>query len=407
MARLITEPAIQKAVREVKSGAKTEARLTDPAPRGAGRLLLVVKPTAATWYAMRTVAGRRALTKLGTFPGMGIAAAREAFAGTATTPLQKAPPQVGTFGEMCAGYLDSLGDKPTRWQPERLFQIAQEFIPADRLARDVTPENIVAVIKPIYDRGARVQADKMRMYLSAAFRWAMLAAHDYRVKSPKTWGLKTNPVDVVPRDTKAQGVGNRWLSETEYRHLLAATETFGTQRTRVRDAIALIMLTGQRVREILHLRAGQWDSQSRLLSWDKTKNGKPHVLPVCAKAAAILDKLVPSDEGWLFPGERGGHQNDGAVLMWLRRYSESREIEPVTGRDLRRTWKTLAGHAGLTKTERDLLQNHTEGDVSSRHYDRYEYLPEKRLAVEKWESWLQQKVSRQPAHSDADRVVHG
>ena len=38
---------------------------------------------------------------------------------------------------------------------------------------------------------------------------------------------------------------------------------------------------------------------------------------------------------------------------------------------------------------RDLLQNHTtKSDVSSRHYDRYSYLPERRAAVAKWADYL-------------------
>jgi hypothetical protein len=44
---------------------------------------------------------------------------------------------------------------------------------------------------------------------------------------------------------------------------------------------------------------------------------------------------------------------------------------------LRRTWKTLAGNAGISKEMRDRLQNHSKGDVSSRHYDRYDYLVER------------------------------
>jgi hypothetical protein len=54
--------------------------------------------------------------------------------------------------------------------------------------------------------------------------------------------------------------------------------------------------------------------------------------------------------------------------MWRQR---EREVIPVvTNRDLRRTWKTLAGQAGLSKEIRDRLQNHTLQDVSSKGDDR-------------------------------------
>ncbi len=56
----------------------------------------------------------------------------------------------------------------------------------------------------------------------------------------------------------------------------------------------------------------------------------------------------------------------------------------ATNRDLRRTWKTLAGKAGIAKEIRDRIQNHSLQDVSSKNYDRWNYMPEKRAAMAKW-----------------------
>lgn len=58
------------------------------------------------------------------------------------------------------------------------------------------------------------------------------------------------------------------------------------------------------------------------------------------------------------------------------------------GRDIRRTCKTLMGELGISKELRDRIQNHALQDVSSRHYDRYDYLAEKRDALEQWERRL-------------------
>lgn len=390
----ITDAAIRTAIRDVDAGRKQSVILTDPAPRGSGRLMLAVQPGRAEWYARRFVRGKPKKVKMGNSPAMPLTEARNLFKGGVENV--KAPKGSPTLRAMFDGYLASLREarKPSADQAERLLAIAAEKIGPETIASDVTPADVVAVIKPVYDRGARVQADKFRMYMGAAFRWAMKTTHDYRTDGARNWGIKANPVDSVARDNEAEGVGNRWLSEAEYRELLAALDG-PSRRTRVRQAIALLMLTGQRVREVLHLKAGQWNSAERLLTWEKTKNGKPHLLPVCAHAAAILDGLTPGDGGWLFPSEKDGQpQPDGAVLVWLKRYAKAAGVEPFTGRDLRRTWKTLAGEAGLTKVERDLLQNHTEGDVSSRHYDRWSYMPEKRAAVEKWQAWVEKKDPR-------------
>ena len=78
--------------------------------------------------------------------------------------------------------------------------------------------------------------------------------------------------------------------------------------------------------------------------------------------------------------------------MWHQR---DREVIPiVTNRDLRRTWKTLAGKAGLSEEIRDRIQNHTLQDVSSKNYDRWNYMPEKRAAMKKWNTFVRAILSK-------------
>jgi hypothetical protein len=66
----------------------------------------------------------------------------------------------------------------------------------------------------------------------------------------------------------------------------------------------------------------------------------------------------------------------------------------VTNRGLRRTWKTLAGKAGLSKEVRDRLQNHTLQDVSSKSYGRWNYMPEKSAAMVKWEKFVRAMLAK-------------
>ena len=79
-------------------------------------------------------------------------------------------------------------------------------------------------------------------------------------------------------------------------------------------------------------------------------------------------------------------------FMWRQR---GRGIIPiVTNRDLRRTWKTLAGQAGISKEIRDRIQNHALHDVSSKNYDRWTYMPEKRRAMERWNEFVTTLLSK-------------
>ncbi|MET4279069.1 hypothetical protein ABIB68_007271 [Bradyrhizobium sp. F1.2.2] len=63
-------------------------------------------------------------------------------------------------------------------------------------------------------------------------------------------------------------------------------------------------------------------------------------------------------------------------------------IPYATNRDLRRTFKTLAGKAGVSKEIRDRLQNHPLQDVSSKNYDRWHYMPERRAGMAKWDKFV-------------------
>ena len=76
------------------------------------------------------------------------------------------------------------------------------------------------------------------------------------------------------------------------------------------------------------------------------------------------------------------------------------DFAPFTARDLRRTFRTLGGDDGISKEMRDRLQNHVEGGVGAKHYDRYGYLPERRAAMDKWADYLDRVIE---GTVDADR----
>jgi len=59
---------------------------------------------------------------------------------------------------------------------------------------------------------------------------------------------------------------------------------------------------------------------------------------------------------------------------------------------------------GVLKEVRDRIQGHSMSVVASKHYDRYDYLAEKRAGLLKWEAELKRIVGEQ-----ADNVVqlHG
>jgi hypothetical protein len=112
---------------------------------------------------------------------------------------------------------------------------------------------------------------------------------------------------------------------------------------------------------------------------------------------AILDGLIANAHGLIFPCRFDPAKPAGApgLRRVVHRFLKSHpEIPPFIPRDSRRTWKTLSGDAGLSKELRDRLQNHAKAsDVSTKHYDRYDALRERRAAVAVWADYLDQVLA--------------
>jgi integrase len=160
-------------------------------------------------------------------------------------------------------------------------------------------------------------------------------------------------------------------------------------------AIKLLLATGgQRVIEVVEAHWKEFDTERRIweLPPSRAKNGRGHIVPLSDLAVSLLDKLRATSDGnsLLFPKKPGATE---PVSLSMISYSisslfNSQEFEKFTARDIRRTCKTRMGEIGLSKEIRDRIHNHALTDVSSKHYDRYDYLEEKRIAMKAWNDYL-------------------
>lgn len=398
----LTDGQIRSAMKAVLKSGK-QITLTDGEGRGTGRLVLVIKPmptrAVADFYAQQWRDGKRSKSKLGSYPVTGLAAAREIFQRDYAAAIQKGASikvagdtRPGTVADLFKAYVENLkaSGKPSWREAEKGMDKIADTLGRNRLAREIEPDDVLAVIKPIYDRGAKSMADHVRSYIRSAYSWGMKSEHDYRNSSARRFKLVMNPAAGIP--TEPKNPGTRWLRPEEYRQLydwlicpdrpIHAPYTY---------AMRLLMLTGQRVEEIARLHVDQLDRDERIIDWGVTKNGKPHSIPVPQIAFDLLETIKPNAWGWFFPSMMDPSKpvSHGTLYAFLWRQRERGVVPMVTNRDMRRTWKTLAGEAGVSKEMRDRLQNHLmDTGVSTVHYDRYSYLEEKRAAMEKWNAYV-------------------
>lgn len=419
----ITERAIKGAISKLQSGQANRLEFHDDGERGAGRLYIVVRrgKTRVTteWYAQWYRDGERLSTKLGDYPALTLAAARKLFreeyvpeilAGKDPTgPRTWTKRRDATITDLFEAYVQHLEDSGRAAASIKKAQYAllsptagaAKALGATRPASAITTADIISHLRTIHGRGAIHQAHNVRAWIQAAFKFGLKSANSYHEKSSGTdWGLRENPVAVIPNDPAAFIPGDRVLTVDEYRAFWNwLTHKGASVRYRFAPAMQLMMATGQRPTEILRLGPTSFDRERGEVNWPKTKNGRPHCIPLPRQAQAILEAATANEHGWYFPRQRDAAKHaDHSVCEWIiGRYLEESGAEPFSARDLRRTWKTLAGAAGLSKEIRDRLQNHALNDVSSKHYDRYDYLEEKRQAMSRWEGRLAEILTGDPA----------
>jgi integrase len=108
----------------------------------------------------------------------------------------------------------------------------------------------------------------------------------------------------------------------------------------------------------------------------------------------IKRRIEYAKGGWLFSSTRGRvkirPQTTGAAVdkIAAAMLADSTARADFQMRDIRRTCETLLAGMGANKDLRAQLQSHGLGGVQQRHYDKHDYMVEKRSALTAWENRL-------------------
>ena len=132
----------------------------------------------------------------------------------------------------------------------------------------------------------------------------------------------------------------------------------------------------------------------------RTKNKRWHLIPLTDMAIDLIDQVraLHGRKGTqLFPKygdpDNSGQMSRNILSRSVQLLCADTDFAKFVPRDLRRTVKTRMGELGIPKDVRDRLQNHAPTDVSAKHYDRYDYMFEKRAAAEQWCNFLEITIS--------------
>ncbi|MEY8239049.1 MAG: tyrosine-type recombinase/integrase [Cycloclasticus sp.] len=312
--------------------------------------------------------------------------------------------QLGTVAQLFTGYTNKLkhdGKKSHAQVQDSLESNAFPLLCKDTPANQITSHDVKLILHSVIKRGALVQSNRVRSYLSAAFTYGLEHDNDpTTMDSLITFQLDRNPVRDVPKALKHEKPGDRELSPTEIRQLWHTFNSSGLF-SHIENVLKLILATGgQRVTEVSQSTWAEFDITEAVweLPNSRTKNGKAHLVPLNNLALNLLDEIKAHSSGspYLFPNRIDPNRPIDTVSLShaTRRFCNepSNDFISFSPRDLRRTCKTRMGELGLSKEIRDRINNHALGDVSSKHYDRYDYMKEKRSALDAWGKRLEQII---------------
>jgi integrase len=154
--------------------------------------------------------------------------------------------------------------------------------------------------------------------------------------------------------------------------------------------IRILLLTGQRWGEIVSLRREYIDEYQKIITLPETKNGRTHVFPYGNMVVDIL-ATVPCFKAstLLFPGRDKQKPWNGAGKAKCE-LDKDLKLDPWTIHDLRRTFATIHASIGTPIHITERLLNHVSGTQAGivSVYQRHEYLPEMRKAVDAFEAHL-------------------
>jgi 2-polyprenyl-6-methoxyphenol hydroxylase-like FAD-dependent oxidoreductase len=177
--------------------------------------------------------------------------------------------------------------------------------------------------------------------------------------------------------------------------------------------LMFLLLTLQRGTELSLATWSEFDfmKQEWHVPRQHSKNRLAHVIPLTDWALEELLALKELSRGsrFVLPDETGdGHENPKLLTRGVARLLprfKALGISAFTPRDLKRTGRTNLGRLRVVKRVAELVINHVKEKLEGT-YDVYEYLTEKREALESWAAYLRE-LKRRPVSDRLKTAMDG
>lgn len=393
-------------------------------------LYLVVQPSGAKSWALRyRVAGKPKKLTLGSYPAVGLAAARkqaqeatgEVARGNDPAGAKKAAREARKVDEAPSDLVKTVAESFIKlqldrrkgvkdkklsesWANETKRILEREVIPALGAKRlgALAKRDIHTMLDGIVKRGSPITANRVLAVFRRLCNWAVGRGH-----------IAVSPCEGI-ESPAAEESRDRILDDEELKLACAAFESAGWPFGPIAK---LLLLTGARRDEIA---SGRWSeidlaAKTWTIARERSKNGLAHEIPLSDSAMKILAALPRTSgksDAFVFSTtgktpvsgfSKAKASIDEAMLATLTKAAEEREEDPGdvkapphwTLHDLRRTAASGMAGIGFPPHVVEAVLNHKSGTIKgvAAVYNRYSYAAEKRQALDAWARRLDAIVS--------------
>jgi len=254
---------------------------------------------------------------------------------------------------------------------------------ASQPANTVTMEQFVDMMRRLQSMGRGRTSNKLRSYVRAAYEVAQHAkANPATPLGFLKFGVSHNPLAETVVDASSNKADKNPLKLEQMRIYWNAIKDL---KGRPGSVLRLHMLTGaQRIEQFVKLQTDDIRGGVIIL-WDgKGKPGQPpreNPVPLIRAAEIALAECTPTGKFALSSKDGETYIHATTLSKWAQA-AVGELIPNFQAKQLRSGVETLLSSARIPKDVRGRLQSHGISDVQDKNYDGYDYIDQKREALE-------------------------
>ncbi|MFK5927203.1 MAG: tyrosine-type recombinase/integrase [Desulfuromusa sp.] len=362
---------------------------------GNGLYLRISNEGTGFWAVRYTVNGRRREIMLGSYPGLTLANATIETAKLKLKVKQGIDPlierkrvdsvKIKTVDDLAADWIKDC-EKRLKYPniPRRVYERDLQPIFGELLLEHITPLDIRDTLDKITDSGRPTISNDALMYCKQIFR------HGIRLGV-----MNSNPADAftVRHAGGIEKSRSRVLNPNELQKVFDCfREHIGKFKRENYLATALLIALGVRKGELIAAKWCEFDLDAALwkIPAARSKTGIAIVVPLSTLSVRWLQELQMRACGseFIFPTRRfsknNGHISPDTLNAAINKLFDGKDltVDHFTVHDLRRTCRSLLAGVGVPSHIAERCLNHKVRGVEG-IYDRYDYLDERREALQK------------------------